>query len=108
MNIDRTEIYHLLCESVAEVNEQLPPDKELALAEDTSLLPGSSGLDSLATVNLQAAIEERLETRLGSALSLAEETEFAEGVDPWSSIGSLADFLATRIRQRGDGEADGV
>lgn len=105
----RTQILNLLRESVAEVNEQLPPGSELVFAEDTSLQPGASGLDSLGTVNLHAAIEERLESQTGVSLSLAEETESFAGEDPWHSVGALADFLTERVRvlRSGDPEADG-
>lgn len=100
MQITRQQIAEELRESLADVNEQLPRGSELKWDESASLAPGSSGLDSLAMVNLYAAIETKLEKRFGLALNLAEETEMASGRDPWCNIGTLIDFLTERVAAR--------
>jgi acyl carrier protein len=69
----------LLYASLAELNEQLPPNAQLALSPETSLLPGTGGLDSLGVVNLMAAIEEKIEGKYGITVSLGEVDRVGAG-----------------------------
>jgi len=102
-------VEEILRESVAEVNEQLPPGAELTFSRDISLLPGSNGLDSLATVNLYASIEQRIEECFGVSMILAEETDSAsEDTDPLRSVGALMDFLTRWLEEHGTRQTDGT
>jgi acyl carrier protein len=98
MMITRDRILHVLLDAIAQFNEELALGELLVPSEETSLVPGSSGLDSLAFINLVTLFESLLENQMGLSLSLAEEARTA-GDDPWRSVGALADFVVSRARQ---------
>ena len=82
--------------AVAEFNEELAQGNPLPVSEQMSLLPGPGGLDSLGFVNLVTLIETHLQKCLGLLLPLVEAADVDGDLDPWQSLGALADFIVSR------------
>lgn len=93
----RNEVLALLYACLAELNEHRPAASQLSPSESTRLIGGTSGLDSLAYINLVAAIEQKIEARFQLQIMLQGPESFDSDSDPWRSVGALADYLLVRI-----------
>ncbi|NJM56026.1 MAG: acyl carrier protein [Verrucomicrobiae bacterium] len=92
----RQEILDVLFHALEELNDLLPPEGRLPVAENTALISAQGGLDSLGVVNFIAAVEQGLQDRLGVAVTLAPEPSPSSS-DPWVTVGALADHLLARV-----------
>jgi acyl carrier protein len=85
------------------INGELPPDRQLVKMPGTRLLGAESVLDSMHLVSLMIAIEREVEDTFGVALTLADERALSMKESPFRSIQSLADYIALRINEAGNG-----
>jgi acetyltransferase-like isoleucine patch superfamily enzyme len=92
-------IVALVLRAVAEVNRMLPDGGRLR--EDTScaLVQPQGPLDSLGVINLLVAVEDQVEADFGRRPNLTEMGVTSEDSSPLSSIGSLAKFVAERLKK---------
>lgn len=99
MEVTRATVLDMLYECLIALNEMRSPDQQLARSPDTALTGGGNGLDSLGFVNLVALVEEKILERFGKTLVLSEVSPAADGQDPLSSVGTLADYLTGKLSQ---------
>jgi len=85
------------------VNDELPPDRQLIKAPETPLLGAQSVLDSIHLVSLIVTTEREIEEAFAVALTLADERALSMKESPFRSIQSLADYIALRINEAGNG-----
>jgi acyl carrier protein len=85
------------------VNGELSPDKQLIKAPETRLLGSQSVLDSMRLVSLIVTIEREVEEGFGVALTLADDRALSMQASPFRTIQSLADYIALRINEAGNG-----
>jgi acyl carrier protein len=85
------------------INGELSPDRQLIKAPETRLLGSQSVLNSMRLVSLIIAIEREMEDTFGVALTLADERALSMKESPFRSIQSLADYIALRINEAGNG-----
>ena len=97
MHTSQREVMELLAAALSDLNEQLPESAQLGLGENAPLLGDGGGLDSLAMINLVAAIEEKIEARYNIYVAVSSQDVAAEGEDPWQTVGTMANFLTRRI-----------
>jgi acetyltransferase-like isoleucine patch superfamily enzyme/acyl carrier protein len=88
----------LVLRAVAELNQMLPDGSRLR--EDTScaLVQPQGPLDSLGVINLLVAVEDQVEAEFGRRPNLTEVSIAPEGSSPLSTVGSLAKFVAERLK----------
>jgi acyl carrier protein len=85
------------------INRELPPDRQLSKTPETRLVGSQSALDSLHLVSLIIGIEREVEETFGVALTLADERALSMKESPFRSIGSLADYISTLLKDAKDG-----
>ena len=86
-----------LYEAIDETNLQLPANERL-MKDPTQQIFGSGGkLDSLGLVNFMVAAEQKVESKLGTNVSIASELLSSEDTKPFETIDSLAEFIAARM-----------
>jgi acyl carrier protein len=85
------------------INGELPPDRQLIKAPETRLLGSESILHSMQLVSLIIAIEREVEEAFGVALTLTDERALSMQASPFRTIQSLADYIALRINEAGNG-----
>jgi acyl carrier protein len=94
----KEELIDILYQSLEEVNEQLPNEKQIPKSLDAILIGGSGALDSLAFVNFVASVEEKCAEKYGISLSLTDIS--AQQDDCFEDVGKFADFLFQHLSQR--------
>lgn len=91
----REQVLKSIFSAIEEVNEMLSEEERLKSSE-TTLLSGDAGeLDSLGLINFMVALESRVNEEFELSLSLIEELENPE--QPLKSVGSLADFIVSKL-----------
>ena len=89
----------LVLRAVAELNQMLPDASRLH--EDTScpLVQPHGPLDSLGVINLLVAVEDQVEAEFGQRPNLTEIGATSADSSPLSTVGSLAKFVAERLKE---------
>jgi acyl carrier protein len=89
--------------TIDQVNRQNQGDKPIRKDPATVLYGSSSDLDSLGLINLIVAVEQQIEETFYIAITLADDRALAQEVSPFSTVGTLADYIAVLLdeRQRG-------
>jgi hypothetical protein len=88
-------------QAIDETNLQLPPGRQLAKSPETLLFGKGAVLDSLGLVNFVVTAEQRLDEIFGVPLTLANEKAFSMKNSPFRTVGSLAEY-ATSLVKEGD------
>jgi acyl carrier protein len=68
----KEELIDILYQSLEEINEQVPNEKQIPKSLDAILIGGAGALDSLAFVNFVASVEEKCAKKYGISLSLTD------------------------------------
>ena len=97
MRTTRDMVLEVLYQSLTELNEQRSSDQHLLCSPNTPLDEGA--LDSLSFVNFVALVEEKCQEVFGKTIVLSEVTDRSGGTDPFCSVGSLADCIASVLLQ---------
>jgi len=64
----------------------------------TALFGGEGFLDSMALVTLVVAVEQAVEEKFGTSVSLADPGAMSQEHSPYRTIGALADYALRRLR----------
>jgi acyl carrier protein len=100
MLMNRDELISLICETYREFvpPEQLPEE----VNENTRLFGGGSPLDSVALVSLVVEVEQQVNDRCGSSITIADDRAMSQKRSPFRSVGSLGDYVLTLLSERKD------
>ncbi|MEP7338510.1 MAG: hypothetical protein ABI977_12300 [Acidobacteriota bacterium] len=91
------EVTQLVFDAIREVNQQLPPQSQMAAAVDTPLVGAESPLDSLGLVNLIVAIEQHAEAKWNTSLMLFDAMATGVAESPFNTVGTLVNYISQRI-----------
>jgi len=100
---EREKILNSIYEALNEVNEELPDDQQLEKSPDTVLLGESGKIESIDLVNILVATEENVEEAFGVPVSITDERAVSEKNSPFTTIGTLCDFISNILRENADG-----
>ena len=100
---EREKILNSIYGALDEVNEQLPDDQQLEKSPDTVLLGESGKIESIDLVNILVATEENVEEAFGVPVSITDERAVSEKNSPFTTIGTLCDFISNLLRENADG-----
>jgi acyl carrier protein len=96
MKATKEELINIIYQSLDEVNEQLPDERQIQKSSEAALVGQAGGLDSLGFVNFIALVEEKCTQKYGVALSLTEVLTSQDN-NPFENVGKLADSLSQRL-----------
>jgi acyl carrier protein len=93
--VDRHAVLECVYHAIDETNDQLPPEDGISKSTTALLYGGAGPLDSLGLVTMIFALEKRIESEFGYAVSLMAESGAASegGNDPFQSVATLLDWL---------------
>lgn len=81
--------------AIDELNEILPPSKQLQKTVDTALYGANGRLDSLELVNLIVIVEQNVEDALGTAVVLADERAMSQLNSPFRTVRTFVDYICS-------------
>jgi acyl carrier protein len=96
-------VEEILFELIGEMNELRPEDQKIAKERSTQLFGEDGALDSLEVVNLIVALEQKIQSDLGFAITLADEKAMSQKRNPFRSIEALADYALMLIKEKQQG-----
>jgi hypothetical protein len=85
--------------AIDSMNAELPPDRQLVKAAETSLLGSQSVLDSLHLVGLLIAVEREIADTIGASVTLADERALSMKESPFRTIQSLAAYIGMLVSE---------
>jgi acetyltransferase-like isoleucine patch superfamily enzyme len=88
----------LVLRAVAELNQMLPEGSRVREDTSSALTQPHGPLDSLGVINLLVAVEDQVEAEFGRRPNLTEMGNAPEDLSPLSTVGSLAKFVAERLK----------
>ena len=96
----KEKIQNLIYNSMDEIRDMID-DEENNFAKDpnTALYGSDSVLDSMATVGLIVAIEERINEEFDKEITLANEKAVSAKNSPFKNVSSLTDYILELINE---------
>jgi acyl carrier protein len=97
----RDEILQLIYSAFDSVNDMYEDDQKINIpkAEGSLLFGPDSAIDSLSLINLVVAIEESLEEKYDTEITLADDRAMSQAVSPFHSFESLADYVLISLKE---------
>jgi acyl carrier protein len=90
-----------LYSALDEVNQFRAEEHKIEKKPDVHLLGSNGVLDSLAAVNFIVAAEMAVEEVFGLSLNLADDRAIKQEQNPFSSLGTLADYIVMLVQENG-------
>lgn len=100
--VNREGVLQVMFAVIDEINETLPPDRQLKKSVETHLFDKQGKLDSIELVNFIVSLEQGIADEFGQAITLADEKAFSRETSPFRSVDSLADYLMERLKSAGN------
>ena len=97
MKAKKEELLDIIYQSLEEVNEQLPNEKQIQKSPDSTLVGRAGGLDSLGFVNFIALVEEKSAHKYGITVSLMEASSSEDAA--LGNVRNFADSLFQRLNE---------
>jgi hypothetical protein len=90
-------IQEVIYAAIDDYNSTVPEDDRVEKSPDTILFHKSGKLDSVGYINLSVAVEARIQSDLGSAVTLFAQYPDYPGKEPLKTVASLTEFIAWLI-----------
>jgi acyl carrier protein len=96
-------ILEAIYNAIEQVNRDNPDGAPVRKDLATALYGSASDLDSLGLINLVVAVEQQIEQDFHVAITLADDRALSQQTSPFSTVQTLADYVAVLLdeRQRG-------
>ena len=92
------QVIDLIIDNVNQLRETQGLKAPARLDSATALFGGDGFLDSMALVTLVVAVEQAIEEKFGTNVSLADPGAMSQEHSPYRTIGALADYALRRLR----------
>lgn len=86
-------IASIIFRSIADITPLLSDPVNCSAGNQTALFGEHGQLDSMSLVSLIVAIEEKLESEMGVAVTLASDRAMSSRRSPFATVASLTDFI---------------
>ena len=100
--INKEGVLQVMFAVIDEINDTLPPGRQLQKSVDTHLFDKQGKLDSIELVNFIVSLEQGIADEFGQAITLADEKAFSRETSPFRSVDSLADYVMERLQSAGN------
>lgn len=94
-------IQEVIYAAIDDYNSTMPEDDRVPKTPDTVLFHKSGKLDSVGYINLSVALEARIQSDLGVAITLFAQYPDYPGKEPLKTVASLTEFIAWLIKREG-------
>jgi len=93
-------ILDAILEAIDDLNGHLPNEQKLEKSVDTTLFGKRGKLDSLGLVSFVTSVEQKIEEKFGVSATLLENIDLLENDNPFETITSLADYIASVLENK--------
>jgi hypothetical protein len=93
------EVVDVIFKSIEEFNQQ--NDVQLAIKLDTILFGSQSQLDSMDVVHLLISIEENINSKFDTLISIADERAMSQKKSPFKTVSTLAEYILILLNEQG-------
>ena len=90
-------VFSVVESAIKDLNEELLYASLENVAEQTPVYGGPDSIDSLSLVSLVVDLESRVAEEFGTNVVLSDEKAMSARNSPYSTAGSLTDFIVERI-----------
>jgi len=91
--VTKNKIDHIITEAIAEINSNLPKDKQFLISKETPLFGENANIDSLGFVNLLVNIEYNIEDEFNLSITIADEHAMSQKNSPFKTLGTLSEYV---------------
>lgn len=102
-NDDSSKIVEVVYEAIDDINQQLPREQRLEKTVSSPLYGRTGSLDSLGLITFIVAVEQKIDEKLGIAITLADERIMAREGNPFDTVGTLVDRISTLLKEKSNG-----
>lgn len=95
--MNRSELMDLIVTTLHDLLASDPARAELPIDEGTRLYGPEGLLDSLRLVSLVLDLEQEINDRLDTAITIADSRAMSQQRSPFRSVGSLADYIVSLL-----------
>ncbi|HVV69149.1 MAG TPA: acyl carrier protein [Patescibacteria group bacterium] len=95
--MSRDKVISIIHDAIIEANVSLVNKIDLSEGESIILYAQESLLDSISLVNLIMHVERGIEEEFNRNLTLASEKAFSAKHSPFSTVGTLADYVMSEM-----------
>lgn len=93
-------IQEAIIEHIEEFNKTLETPVDLSKGADSVLFGGDGSLDSVDFVSLVVDIEQMIEEKFGQVVALADARAMSQEHSPFRTVGSLAEYISSRLEEK--------
>ena len=91
--VTKNKIDHIITEAIAEINSNLPKDKQFLISKETPQFGENANIDSLGFVNLLVNIEYNIEDEFNLSITIADEHAMSQKNSPFKTLGTLSEYV---------------
>ena len=91
--VTKNKINQIITEAIAEINSNLPKDKQFLISKETLLFGENANIDSLGFVNLLVNIEYNIEDEFNLSITIADEHAMSQKNSPFKTLGTLSEYV---------------
>ena len=96
-------IVTLIVAEANELNEQMVNKIPVTLGVNAPLYGSEGTLDSVGLVTLIVAVEQAVEDEFDATITLADEKAMSQKNSPFRTIGTLADYIVSLLKEGDNG-----
>jgi hypothetical protein len=102
MPVDTDSVLTAVYQAIDQLNETMPPERQVPKRPDAQLAGAGGHLDSLGLVNLIVETEQVIEERFGTYVNLGDERSASQAENPLASVSSLVSYVRMRLNENAD------
>jgi acyl carrier protein len=95
----KEEVVDVIFKSIEEFNQQ--NDVQLESKVDTILFGSQSQLDSMDVVHLLVSIEENINSKFDTSISIADERAMSQKNSPFKTVSTLSEYVLLLLNEKG-------
>lgn len=95
----KEEVVVVIFKSIEEFNQQ--NDIQLEANVDTILFGSQSQLDSMDVVHLLVSIEENINSKFDTSISIADERAMSQKNSPFKTVNTLSEYILLLLNEQG-------
>lgn len=97
--MNRSDVMDLIVTTLRDLLASDPAKASLPIEESTRLYGPEGLLDSLRLVSLVLDLEQEINDRLDTAITIADSRAMSQQRSPFRSVGSLADYIVRLLAE---------